>query len=524
MKNNLSQVLEITKIYATYSSFTGMVATKEEIKKDIKNIDLEKALIILSRFSNLNEEGINHLKARIAQLYQGEENIANVVPFSEDNLLYTMKWFLAQGKSNPAFNYEITEQDLLKVFIVVLKLSDHIDGENEKVSNRDVENKIFRSTLQKKGKISDSARALIRQNIMFEEIARKPGLFKKNKFLDIHSAFEQKYGYSIKEYVSIVFMISDRCWKQISINEILNNTIEIDPEVYFQNTSKMEKANQIFNELIVEPLDIKNWAKETYENPYDYEAILDKPLFKINGKIICSSPILMENLLFEGLIYKIASCFNPQKRFFDFYGNIFEEYASQTLHSAANNSSLPYQFIGEFEFKSGKNKLDSSDAYIKLGKSLLIFECKGGRISKESKLQGIEAANKDYSKYVVGSLEQAIEAYKKLKASDMDDFRDVKKVFVFAVSSHPFPKVSEYQNDLESRNLSKEINAIKACDYIGLETIEVIANVIENHNKTIFSFIQNKVKHYTYLPYDGYFVYKNYRLHRTKWHQEDDVQ
>lgn len=541
MLNDFSQLTKITKIYATNIMFEGRKASKEEITKDIEKVDLERALIILSRLSILDDEGIENLKLNIFKNYYGQDDFNKIVLISPDAIFFTMKWFLAYGVKRFTPINEITKNELLHVLHIILKLSDHIDIEDSAMSkglksknsivgkivhdNRrwldgqytDAENKIFRSSLQKTGKVNASGRALVKQHIMFEKIARTPDLFPTKEFLDIHSAFEQEYGYSIKEYVSVVFMITKNCWSQISIDQLLSNAVERDPHIYFRTTTKQDTANQIWNELTVDPLDLKSWAQNTLNNSYDHEAIQENPLFMIKNKIVCSSPMLMENLLFEGLIYKIAKCFRGT-RFFDFYGRIFEEYVNQTLASAVENSSLPYKFIKEFSY--GKENKASSDAYLKLGKSLLIFECKSGRVSKRSKLQGVAEADDDYKKYVIEPLEQARDAYEAIKKSKNNKIGKINKVFVIAVSGHAFPKVIKYQEDLESRNLKQGIKEIKIYDYIGLETIENFASFIENYDKSIFKLLRNKFNQMKYLPYDSFFWFKNYDLWRPNWHDE----
>lgn len=50
-------------------------------------------------------------------------------------------------------------------------------------------------------------KALIRQRVMFEDIARDINLFSPKEFIDIHDIFEKEYGYSIKFQLHFYFCV-----------------------------------------------------------------------------------------------------------------------------------------------------------------------------------------------------------------------------------------------------------------------------------------------------------------------------
>ncbi|MED3648669.1 hypothetical protein P4475_18025, partial [Halalkalibacterium halodurans] len=486
MDKDFARLNHVIKSYLTYSEIFGTIASVEEIQSDLRKISLDKALVILSQLSMLDEGSMEELKVKLLPFIKDTQYINSYVPFEINNILYTMKWFIAYGTFSPYYNFDNDFDDVFNVFLIVLKVSDHMERYIDETE--DVEDTVLKSSLFLRG--TDIDRSLLRQHIMFQEIARKSQFFNEKDYIDIHSSFEATYGYTIQEYVSVLMGLNRDCISKISLEKIRRGASwGITPEKYFEITTIKEEAVKICDELSIEPLHLRGWARETIKNPYDYERMLAKPVLRIGSNYIVSSPSYMNALVFEGLFYKIARCFKGNI-FFEFYGKLFEKYVAELIQSSVKNSKISsYHYIGEFYY--GKDNKASSDSYVKLGKSLLILECKGGRISKNTKIDADEAATlEDFQKYVMKPLKQANDTYEKILKINPKQFQGVKKVFLNAISSHSFPRVPRYEKLLEDEEFKNKLHDhIKYYDYLGIYDIEILAYVIENFDISVFSFL-----------------------------------
>lgn len=507
MKNSsdFSRIASYMKTWLSYKEIFGFKPSKAEIIRDIKSINLEEALTILAKLSVADEQYKNTLITALKPHIIDSEMIESVEPFDLINLLYGVKWFIAYGDKTPKYTYDNTFDKPYNVFLTVLKITDYMV---EKIDSKDeVENMVMQSWLfNRPGEID---RSLIRQYEMFQNIALNKDLFQEKDYIDIHTIFSNEYGYSIEYYVSILLSLHQQIVKSLNINEVLSTSPwGINLNTFFDKINDKSIAKEITNGLILEIDTVKSWAKETIDNPFDYEVLLSKPLFKSNDMVIPFSPGFLNSTIFDGLCFKLNSCCSKVKKdFFPFFGLLFEQYVANTLKASAKSArKVPYKYIDEFPF--GKKNDKSSDAYLLLGRSLLIFECKGGRLRKETKiLADPTISQKDYEKYALDPIKQANKAYKNIISTDPLKFNKVNKVYILSVSLQAFPKIPKYNKTLdEIEDLHPDVKVI---DYISLSELELLAYIINNHDFSLFKFILNKKRKDEYIPYQNYY-YKKY--------------
>ncbi|MBM7620156.1 hypothetical protein JOC95_002009 [Bacillus tianshenii] len=504
----------------SHSEVFGYKASFAEIKQDIRSIDLDEALLILSQFTVLDKKSKEKMKENLKQFVIDKELVDSFEIFDVSNLMYTMKWFIAYGTRNSFYSFNNKHSKPFNVFLTVLKVTDaminNIDNSN------DVQGIVLKESLFLRNTEID--RSLLRQHIMFQEIAKKKELFQAKDYIDIHKIYEEKYGYSISEYVSTIFALNTQCIKGRAIEEIIQEREwGIDPIKFFDKIKIKDKAISIYDSVSIDPLELREWARETINNPYDFEKLLVSPIFIYNNLAYPCSPGNMNAVIFDGLFFKIRNCFGSRDiSFFDFFGKLFELYVSDLLKVAVENSQIDnYDFIDEFSF--GKNMSDrSSDAYILLGKSLLVVECKSGRIRRETKLEADEkTTDEDFKKYAIEPVKQANKAYTEIVKNDKERFKGANKVTILSVSLQSFPRLPNYNESFYDSEWRKELHpTVKQCDYIGLGDIELIAYIIEKFDMSIFRFIQTKISTDNYIPYANYFYKKYGEIRRLESHNE----
>lgn len=518
-RNAYPQIGTFMKSYLTYSQIFGMKPSVDEIIEDIKAIDLNTALIILSQFSVLSDNGKSNLYNKIKGFIIDRDMIEDTEVYDLSNLMYAIKWFLAYGESTSTSTYDKPFAPFFHVFLTLLKITEYMV---DKIDSMDqVEDLILKSSLFNRSKEID--KALIRQEVMFNMLAEDVGLYPEKEYIDIKNIFQSHYGYMMEEYVAVLFSLNYPCIKELELEHIVNSVDwGIDLNTYLNKMEIEETGLKIIEEISAEAHSLKKWAADTIENPFDYECILSTPMFKVGNKIYPFSPGYMSTIIFDGLCFKFNQCCSAQKKsFFNFFGRIFENYVSKNLECATASSKVSaYKFIDEFKF--GKQNKDSSDAYILLGKTLLIIECKGGRIRKETKVEADpNIANEDFKKYVMKPIKQANDAYVEiLKESNI--FNDVNKVYILSVSLQSFPRIPKYHGLMHQEDFINSLHpTVKFYDYIGLSDLELIAHIIETKNKSIFKFLKTKKENFDYVPYPNYTYQKYGVINRTDFHSKE---
>jgi hypothetical protein len=173
--NDFSRIADYMRTWLKYSQIFGFRATKDEIIKDIECIDVNEAITILAKFSVLDDQSRNILINELKPFINEKDILDSVEPFDLINLLYAIKWFIAYGCKEKKDNFKNNFPNSFNIFLIVLKISDYMVDSLD--SRDDAEEQVLKSWLfNRPGEID---KALIRQHVMFEEIARSKDLFKK---------------------------------------------------------------------------------------------------------------------------------------------------------------------------------------------------------------------------------------------------------------------------------------------------------------------------------------------------------
>ncbi|MEK3728551.1 MULTISPECIES: hypothetical protein [unclassified Lysinibacillus] len=483
--------------YLTYEQLFPYKPSQEEVIKDIQSIEVEKALAIISKFTLYNEQLKKEQVQQLKDNFLCEEDVANIDSiylFDFINLNYAIKMFLAYGLKNPTNKFENNFSETYNVLLTVLKITSLIKDDVD--TEKGLQETILKTWLA--SRTEDITRIVSRQYEIYENIFNN---FDKNdpEFIDIHTLFEEFYGYSIKDYISVIFPIHAKLSRTENETLLSNELIGIS-EDYYKTTSVKNIYKKILDDLTVNVDDLKKWALNSIENYYDAEGLISKPIFYYDNHYVIFSLPFLEAAMFDGLWFKLLICCRKNKKNFpSFYGRLFEKYVNNILESSIKKySKLPYEFIEEFKF--GHDNLDSSDAYVKIGKSLLIVEAKGGKIRKETKVSADnEVTSEDFKKYAINPILQANEAYEKIIKNNPNYFGDVKKIYILSVFTQRFPKIPLYEKEFvaEMKNLNKKV---KFYDYISLSDLEVLCSHIENKETTIFNFIEQRNRYSRFLP------------------------
>ncbi|MED3575977.1 hypothetical protein [Cytobacillus praedii] len=519
--NQFSKLHKHMRAYLTYSQLTGQKASKEEIIKEIQSIHLDDALLILAKFTIVDEQSKSFIFKELKSELKDKQMAEYTDLFDLSNILYSIKWFLAYGTRNPFFNYAKPYPNYIHILLTILKISDYMVGIID--SSSDAEDLVIKSSLLlRSGEID---KAIIRQYVMFEKLALDKQFFEKNEYIDIQKCFKDTFGYTISQYISTLFSLNLPTVYKLNWQSFNKSASDwgISRHDYFSKVGIKAISNQILGDLSVVPQTHQKWALKTINNPYDYEELLSQPIFSYNNKLYPFSPAHINATIFDGLCFKLNICCSQKgKSFFPFFGRLFEKYISLVLGKAVDIAKISgYQYIPEFKY--GKEHTDSSDSYVQIGSTLVIFEGKGGRIRKETKVKADpKYALEDFKKYVIKPILQANKSYTNILEKYPEKFKGIKKVIIISVSLQSFPKVPKFHKLLFEKDFKKHLHPhVKTVDYIGLSDLELFALIINKENVTLPRFILAKQMFNDYIPYSNYYYEKFGVIKRT--HYLDEV-
>lgn len=262
--------------YLTYEQLFPYKPSQEEVIKDIQSIEVEKALAIISKFTLYNEQLKKEQVQQLKDNFLCEEDVANIDSiylFDFINLNYAIKMFLAYGLKNPTNKFENNFSETYNVLLTVLKITSLIKDDVD--TEKGLQETILKTWLA--SRTEDITRIVSRQYEIYENIFNN---FDKNdpEFIDIHTLFEEFYGYSIKDYISVIFPIHAKLSRTENETLLSNELIGIS-EDYYKTTSVKNIYKKILDDLTVNVDDLKKWALNSIENYYDAEGLISKPIF-----------------------------------------------------------------------------------------------------------------------------------------------------------------------------------------------------------------------------------------------------
>ncbi|MFJ4371094.1 hypothetical protein ACIP1T_00580 [Pseudomonas japonica] len=230
-------------------------------------------------------------------------------------------------------------------------------------------------------------------------------------------AFENSIGVPLKMYVNVIYYLIDH-WHNVCSNRQSPPSISewaISAEwLSIRINTSTDQIKSILKEISFSADQGKNFANATIDQPNEFLLYRETPLFEVaEGYFVPVEGKLLEELLFENLLYRIHKANGEKSKFFSLFGREFEKYAQQYAFTFMEN--LPqYEVIEEFVFGDKQSQILSPDVIISVpGKSALaVFEMKSARplYSSLSTESNQKALDDSIDKLYVAPLRQAFKA------------------------------------------------------------------------------------------------------------------
>lgn len=428
-------------------------------------------------------------------------------------------------------DYKIQNQDYQEIIILQLLIADEISEKHK----RDIDTDHFLYATYHLNYRRNVANEVQRMYYMMERLSRNSEIFDddvRTEYRDYYQDFTLKYGITPTEYIVFLFwelhyynssknaLSKAKCWRNIDI-------------IYRDIKEKMSKVIDI---LKTEPFKLKEWAKQTEMEEWDFTSFFAFPfLSDVGNEYISISDISLINAFFEKIFWLIRDCYpEDDSRAMAFFGRLFEHYIQDATEDACKND---YIYIDEFEFKVKRDTRKSSDAYIRKGKDLLVVEAKGFSVLVDcmAKNEKIENNNK---KLFVKPVLQADACLNEI-IDKKEEFDGIEEAFIISVTLDNINAVPNYYNAIH-----KEISKNKKCKVVhyyynfSIEEYEMLLYLIEKEID-IFSILREYFNGRVLAPFSNYirekestidmteFMNKNYKkvadkMKSTLWSEEEN--
>lgn len=435
----------------------------------------------------------------VQELFSDTRLMKNRHIISLQTLLVLLKYAIknTDGDVRNVQAYEVTKEDYLKVVKLGLLVA-------QKMSEKDAENSFSVSNFiygtYHINNDHNVASAIVRSYYLLNYLDRNKDIFPAdviNEYRDYWNDFQNKYGYTILDYLFTIFRILELYYGG---NRYLSyQSFWLDLDVCYGNTAIKNTAKKVIADLGCTIENIKKWAIETIDEFWNFRGFLENPFIcSTDGNYIAISDFTTKNIFFENLFWKIRNCYPvSDNRAMAFYGRLFERYIQDQVEEIVNSHD-DYQYIPEFTY--GRNNSKSSDAYIKSGNKLLAIEAKGFSVYFDC-LQN-KMVSKNLNKLFIKPILQADKAF--FNNASRPDFSHVKELYILSVTMDSINAVPDYINNCVTEvEKNKKSKILKGYYNISIEELEMFLSILEN-GEDIFGLLEAFLSSNEIMPFSNY--------------------
>lgn len=310
---------------------------------------------------------------------------------------------------------------------------------------------------------------------------------------DIEVKFYNKYNVTFEEYISIVYIISGKFYRDknqsIELGGMLGEESFEFSKHYIKNDKKT--VENILNLLSFDIRDAQSKIDLSINNALNFSFFQNKPLLKLNDVYVPILKKYVDDQLFNSLIYKIADAFgdvNTKERslFWNKIGYKFERYVSFILSQTQKEiKKNKFRIISEFDFTFRHNSQKSSDIYIVDGNNICVIELKSARpLYDIFQYDNSTSLNSSINKLIFDPLKQAIKCTEKLiELEEKSEFTQNKNYYFLTITLKNFPF---NQDEMEYFSFDSTIKNIKFLKSISIEEFELLCEVLSGDRYNIF--------------------------------------
>lgn len=509
-KPNLIEKIKKMNMHKTISIISELIQIKDAECDPINVFGIEFRLpfeIVLKRdFCGINSESPEEMVKN--KMLRKNQHIISL-----QMLLILLKKVIIYGNYDTLKDndYEINDEDYQEVIILQLLIADEISEKHKE----DVDTDHFLYATYHLNYKRNTANEVQRMYYMLEYLSKSRDIFDddiKAEYRDYYGDFTSKYNVTPTEYIELLFwelsyynseknaLSKAKCWRNV--------------DLIYKNIKEKEKISKVIDILKIEPIKLKEWAKETETEEWNFTAFYNHPFISDGyAEYISVSDVTLINAFFEKIFWLIRDCYPKEdSRAMAFFGRLFERYIQDATENVCINE---YMHINEFEFKVKKGTQKSSDTYVRKGNNLLVVEAKGFSVLVDcmAKNEKIETNNK---KLFVNPILQADRCLDEV-FDKKEEFKGIEEAFIISVTLDSINAVPNYYNSIH-----KEIDEKKKCKLVhyyynfSIEEYEILLYLIEQEID-IFDILREYFNGRVLSPFINYIREKFSNINMTKF-------
>ncbi|WP_338542779.1 hypothetical protein [Paenibacillus tundrae] len=498
------------EVYATYSDIFGEKFDKDKLISMIYDLPLGGVINILSML-NARERSDTEIRARFYSFLKNSPNADYIIQGLEGRTLYTSqgllsiwKWLLTYGDFNKMNEWVDPDQGIFIVLYLHLILGDYLYSSESEENDDAIIYELF-SNLNFNSQL-DVYSAFGRACVIYDEIAKDTSNFSTNEYMDINLAFENKYGYSIKEYLACLFSI-------VATFDVAKQKIQSSGARdinYFKQFSNNVRIDEIMEQLSVNINNAREWSIKNVENSWNFQLFKEKPLIKLNnGFYLPFSLRFLHEQVYSQLFFKIRECFpKDDGQIISFIGRCFEKYVEIITEEALKVSNIKYETIPEFRFKNDR----SPDFMVRLGGKLLAVEAKNRRLKLDSIInRNQETIDSDVKNMIEEPIMQLHKCLKKLFERKHQSVVGVDEIYLVVVTQGSISTLPNFMKDIENHVFGEFEIPVKAIYHFDIEEYEYLLGIVGKKGaKPIFRILNDKTNLAPYVSFKNYLYMKSY--------------
>lgn len=457
------------------------------------NIPFDSALknLIISESNSQNDKITDQGKILLNPL----NNSCKLITLQ--SLLLALKVIFAFGKFQPTNDYtKISNKDYYNVIKLSLYCMSMLDAE---IFTKDH----FIYGNYHLNEVPNIGSELVRAYYIYCIVSKDKSQFNEREYLDFNKDFENRYGYSIKEYLGVAFLM---CERDIESLPVLSHTqIFKNIASAFDSTKCPEKCKAIIKNLSCPIKDIVDWAKTDPFSWWDFSNFFSFPVILLpNGSFASISDKTIVNSLYEKLYWHIRECYSKESdKFNKFLGKPFEKYIQAITEKAISKTT--YNYIDEFTFSVSRRESNkkSSDCYILHKNTLISIEAKSfSPFFASTQYSDDSAITKSIEKLFINPVLESDKAFDKiLTSNEKERFKDVSEVIIISVTVDAIQAVPDYYNKAIHKIEQEKLN--KKSKYfinLSIRDFEYLLSMAEN-GIDIFKLIREYLDTKKLLPF-----------------------
>ena len=425
---------------------------KNDIIKYIKYQNADILLMGLSMLTRCSKEMKSSLEMKFYVCHRPDNDSLlyrssiHYELFSMQTLMVAMKWLIFYGNFHGVnkllYCFDDRKNEILieSIYFSII-IADTIHDDLNQSKDRSIWDNavphIQKNAYINTNDISSLQYAIVRSLVFFLDIPEEKSFKEDKDYIDIHSTFFYRYGYSLEEYLSQIMVLC--LFEDREGPPVMGKYYSFIPKVLEQY---IEEGR--FNDLTIDLNDARGQLEKGLDDNYSLKLFWQYLFLRTSeNSVIAMNFEPYINKVFINLKFYVAGLYEGKKKnqCLAFMGKIQERYIYEMIKESLDTKSV--KVYPEMFFDSNTNK--TPDTMIDIGgKILLVIESKNQSVKEKALFHDdVEAYIVEEKRLALKPLEQTLKCLEKMADSHSPELNkiDIKSfhhIYLFSVINEGF--------------------------------------------------------------------------------------